>query len=76
MTDIVERLRWFAPGCAPDPLCVEAADEVERLRKECAGWVMANAKLHGEISELKQSLAWATARQQAKVEISEPKGTI
>ena len=38
MTDIVERLRLYANGATrqryPDSLMKEAADEIERLRKE------------------------------------------
>lgn len=43
MTDIVERLRNEVPcisdiGCANE-LCGEAADEIERLRKEVQVWI-------------------------------------
>jgi len=55
--DIVKRLRGveMIPG-ANENLCHEAATEIERLNKECADWVMMNAKLHGEISDLLKAL--------------------
>jgi hypothetical protein len=34
--DLVERLR--AGPCSGDPVCEEAADEIERLRAEIAEW--------------------------------------
>jgi hypothetical protein len=34
------------------PECVDAADEIEQLRRECGEWVLKNAALHKRIALL------------------------
>jgi hypothetical protein len=51
-TDIVKRLRNVAVLEWCEPMCVEAADEIERLRAECQ-------RLAGEVSRAhRDALAW------------------
>ena len=65
MTDIVERLRNVAVLEWCEPMCVEAADEIERLRAECQ-------RLAGEVSRAhKDALTWmerATAARREGIE--------
>lgn len=58
MTDIVERLRTWNDGVwlehGPN-LLHDAADEIERLRKECSDYVLKNAALQGELAKLRRA---------------------
>jgi hypothetical protein len=64
MSDIVKRLRAYAENTeihsevGPTEICLDAADEIERLRRECGRWnVLGVVEMETEIERLRAIIA-------------------